>query len=313
MTPLGFDNRPAQQCHGYADDATFTAFTGAQLEICASQAPHGVSGPERYSDKYVHFDAYPFPDSATCVAFQNTIAHPPVQSSSSRRLLEAQNDAQAAHCGCKDMVDFMFQEAVAQIPWGAQTSGDFCDSVVKWAENGLGERYCKKNWAKAFPFAGKICEQLVDPVTGAIGAAFQPICEAGVKFIKKETGLDLNAENAELEQSNRALFAKLTPQLDKICGPIVCSDGSVESGCSVVKTTAATSVASVLSLGSTAYCGFASLTSSNSSGEPFRPCVSISATTVLVYFEFGSSISSICTNTCLCRPCLAKHFTFVMV
>ena len=127
MTPI-FNNQPAQQCHGYAEDATFQAFSDAQVEKCAALAPPGVTGPDRYSSKYVHFDAYPFVDSASCVSFQTAIASPPAQSSSHRHLLEVQNDAQAAHCGCKDMIDFMFQEAIAQIP--AQTSGTFCDSVV---------------------------------------------------------------------------------------------------------------------------------------------------------------------------------------
>lgn len=165
------------------------------------------------------------------------------------------------------MIDFMFQEAVAQIPWGAQTSGTFCDSVVNWAETKLGKRYCQQNWAKAFKFAGTFCGQLVDPITGALGAAFQPVCEAGVDLIKSETGLDLDMANTKLKQDNQAIIDKLIPQLAKICGPMVCSDGSSASGCSVVRTKVATSVASLLSLGSTAYCGFASLSSSNSSGE----------------------------------------------
>ena len=266
MTPL-FNNQPAQQCHGYADDATFQAFTDAQVEKCAAQAPPGVTGPARYSSKYVHFDAYPFLDSASCVTFQTAIASPPAQSSALRHLLEVQNDAQAAHCGCKDMIDFMFQEAIAQIPWGAQTSGSFCDSVVDWAETKLGTRYCKQNWAKAFMFAGTFCGLLVNPITGALGDAFQPVCEAGVALMKSEIGLDLDAANTKLEQSNQAIIDLLTPQLEKVCGPMVCSDGSPASGCSVVRTGAATSVASLLSLGSTAYCGFASLSSSNSSGE----------------------------------------------
>lgn len=276
-TPLALDNvSPAGQCHGSADDCTYAAFTGAsgsQIEKCAAQAPSSAVGSERYSDTYIHFDAYPFGDSTACVSFQTAIFDPPAETTSTRRLLAADNDAQAAHCGCKDTMQFIYQEAILQIGWGA-ASGDFCDTVVTFAEGKLGSRYCKskviKNGKAVFKFAETLCEHLVSPVTDTVGDAFKPVCEAGVAFIKEQIGLDLNAANAELKTDAQAIYQKLTPFVDKICGPIACSDGSSSSGCSKTKSLAANSVATVLQLADTGYCDFAATTSSNSSSGKCR-------------------------------------------
>ena len=179
MTPRALDNvSPASQCHGDADGCSYIAFTGDQIDTCSAQAPSDVAGSARYSDTYIHFDGYPFPDSSSCVSFQTAIADPPAQTASNRRLLEADSDAQAAHCGCKDMMNFIFQEAVTQIAWGAAT-GDFCDTVFQYAENRLGTRYCTskvlKDGKEIFKFAENLCSQLVNPITNAAGDAFKPV------------------------------------------------------------------------------------------------------------------------------------------
>lgn len=273
MTPLALDNvSPASQCHGDADGCSFMAFTGDQIDTCSAQAPASVTGSDRYSETYIHFDAYPFPASDTCVSFQTAIAKPAAQATSARRLLDSQNDAQAAHCGCKDMIDFIYQEAVTQIPLGG--TGGFCDAVFDYAAGRLDKRYCKTKFKNPagkdlFPFAGKLCAQLVDPVTSAIGDAFKPICEAGVTFIKAESRGDIDLDQVTTwgQDARQTIVKKVEPYVEKICGPIACSDGSATSGCSTTQTQVAGSVATVLQLGSTAYCGLEAVASGNSSGK----------------------------------------------
>ena len=271
MTPLGLDGSPATQCHGdpnACSNGGYLAFLPDQLETCAAQAPASVTGSARYSDTYLHADAYPFADSAACVAFQSTLSQPASDSTSNRRLLAAENDAQVAHCGCKDMMNFTLGELASQVlPWG--TSGDFCDQIVKKAVNKLDDSYCSdkfktKSNKNLFPFADELCNHLVDPVTGAIGDAFKPVCEAVVQLISTETGVDINQQFNSAQRDSNKLLALLLTFVDKACGPLSCSSGNAGSGCNAVESAVTGSVAKILTLGSTAYCDFASISSSPS-------------------------------------------------
>ena len=260
MTPLALDNVSPGQCRGSADDCeSFRPFTGEQLDRCLDQAPPGVVGSARASPQYLHIDAYPFPDSDTCVSFQTAISRPAGMATSGRRLLEAQNDAQAAHCGCKDMMGFIYQEALAQIPLGGV--GGFCNAALDYAAGKLGKRYCKTVITEkglVYSFAKKLCSQLLDPITAAAGDALGPVCEAGVNFIREESRnvIDLDDIVLMAQNARQEFVQKVAPYVDQVCGPIACSDGSPTSGCSKAKTKAPGSVATILQLASTGYCGF---------------------------------------------------------